>query len=106
MSIAILTILRAISLAWCSSNSTCSAPFIFARGFVVSSLVWNFFETFAIAGMMHCTSTVIRSTRPVMIPSSWFVKPPAVGMPWRISTSFAVQHMPPRLMPSAPLLLA
>jgi hypothetical protein len=35
--------------------------FIFARGFVVSSLVRNFFETFAIAGMMHCT-TVIRST--------------------------------------------
>ena len=70
------------------------------------TLVWNFFETLVIAGMMHWTSTVSRSTSPVMIPSSWFVKPPAVGMPWRIRTSLAVQHMPPRLMPLAPLLLA
>ncbi len=56
--------------------------------------------------MMHCTSTTIASTAPVMIASSWCRKLPADGTPWRISVSLLVQQMPHRLMPLAPLLWA
>jgi hypothetical protein len=37
---------------------------------------------------------------------SWLRKLPAGGMPWRMSTSLAVQQMPARLIPLAPLLAA
>ena len=53
--------------------------------------------------MMHWTSTTMASTAPVSTASSWCKKLPAGGMPKRISTSLAVQQMPARLMPAAPL---
>ena len=52
--------------------------------------------------MMHCTSTIIESTAPVMTAISCCRKLPAMGMPWRISISLPVQHMPTTLMPLAP----
>ena len=56
--------------------------------------------------MMHCTSTTMTSTAPVSTASSWWRKLPAGGMPKRMRISLAVQQMPARLMPSAPLALA
>ena len=56
--------------------------------------------------MMHCTSTIIASTTPVAMASSCCRKLPAGGTPWRIRISLAVQQMPARLMPLAPLDLA
>ena len=56
--------------------------------------------------MMHCTSTTMASTAPVSTASSWWRKLPAGGMPKRMRISLAVQQMPARLMPSAPLALA
>ena len=51
---------------------------------------------------MHCTSTTIASTAPVRTASSCWRKLPAIGMPCRIRISFAVQQMPPRLIPWRP----
>ena len=56
--------------------------------------------------MTHWTSTIIASHAPVTSASSCWRNCPAIGMPWRIRTSLAVQQIPPRLIPVAPLVLA
>ena len=70
LSIAILTIPLAMSFALCSSKGTCCAPGILTLSDVVKTLVWNFLESSVMAGIMHCTSTTIASTSPVIMPSS------------------------------------
>ena len=55
---------------------------------------------------MHWTSTTMASTAPVTMTSSCCKKLPAMGTPWRIRISLAVQHMPARFIPFAPLDLA
>ena len=47
-------------------------------------LVWKLLARSGSACMMHCTSTTMASTAPVMMASSWLRKLPAEGMPWRI----------------------
>ena len=54
----------------------------------------------------HWMSTTMSSTAPVRMASSWWRLLPAGGTPRRIQISLAVQQMPPRVMPLAPLLLA
>ena len=70
LSIAVLRIFRAMVRAWCSSNSMWVAPLIFTFGEVVMILVWKFSASPTSACMMHCTSTTIASTAPVMMASS------------------------------------
>ena len=54
---------------------------IFALALVVTSLVWKCSTTSLKAGIMHCTSTSIRSHAPVATASSWCMKLPATGAP-------------------------
>ena len=55
---------------------------------------------------MHCTSTTMASQAPVRTTFSCVRNLPAIGMPWRMATSFAVQHTPQTVMPFAPTHLA
>ncbi len=82
------------------------APVILTLGEVVITSVWKFLARSGSACMMHCTSTTMASTAPVMIASSWCRKLPADGTPWRIRVSLLVQQMPARVMPLAPLVSA
>ena len=77
-----------------------------AMGEVVTNFVWKHFESGPRAGKMHCTSTTMASHAPVRTTFSCVRKLPAIGMPWRMATSFAVQQTPQMLMPFAPTLLA
>jgi len=70
------------------------------------NLVWKQPASAPSAGMMHCTSTIMASTAPVATASSCCRKLPATGTPWRMRTSFPVQHIPATLMPTAPCFLA
>ena len=78
------------------------APGNLALGEVEMNLVWKQPVSAPRAGKMHCTSTIIASTAPVMMASSCCRKLPAMGMPWRIRISLPVQQMPTTLMPFAP----
>ncbi len=68
------------------------------------NLVWKQPASAPSAGMMHCISTTMASTAPVATASSCCRKLPATGTPWRMSTSFPVQHMPATLIPVSPFL--
>ncbi len=81
------------------------APGNLALGEVEMNLVWKQPVNAPSAGKMHCTSTMIASTAPVMTANSCCKKLPAMGTPWRMRISLPVQHMPTTLMPVAPLLL-
>ena len=78
---------------------------ICAMGEVVMNLVWKHLHRGPSAGKMHCTSTTMASQAPVSTTFSCCRKLPAMGMPWRMATSLAVQHTPAMLMPLAPMLL-
>ena len=58
------------------------------------NLVWKHLVRGPRAGKMHCTSTTMASQAPVSTTFSCCRKLPAMGMPWRMATSLAVQHTP------------
>ena len=96
----------AFSPAFSSWNSMKSESGICAMGEVVMNFVWKHLDSGPSAGKMHCTSTTIASHAPVSTTFSCCRKLPAIGMPWRMATSFAVQQTPAMLMPLAPISLA
>ena len=96
----------AFSPAFSAWNSIKSLSGIRAMGDVVMNLVWKHLLRGPRAGKMHWTSTTIASQAPVSTTFSCWRKLPAMGMPWRMATSLAVQHTPQILMPLAPFSLA
>ena len=70
------------------------------------NLVWYLVAKSANAGNIHWTSTIIASTAPVIIANSCWWKSPAIFTPCLIVNSLPVQHIPDRVIPSAPTSLA